>query len=225
MFRGTISTFSEGEAQSAIIRNSDRVRDLGEVFTPKHLIDAMLDLLPKREKVVQQDSCRYLDPACGDGRFLEAILERKIRRINRMKNRHLAEYDYRCLIALSTIHGIDIDLMNVAEARTRQYHAMLRLYKGRRRSAILSATDYILESVIVCQDFLSPAPFHLTEWTATGRGQFKRTIHDGVAVIRHNAELRHLAASDCQQALLTNAGIADTIIKELAPIHWQRLAS
>ncbi len=62
----------EAESESA-----ERVRDLGEVFTPASTVKAMLDLLPA-SMWVPHPSPTFLEPSCGDGDFLVAILVRKL---------------------------------------------------------------------------------------------------------------------------------------------------
>ncbi len=58
-----------------LINSRDRVEEYGEVFTPPHLVNAMLDLVkPESERI----DARFLEPACGNGNFLVEILRRKL---------------------------------------------------------------------------------------------------------------------------------------------------
>jgi hypothetical protein len=52
-----------------------RMKQTGEVFTPRELIDEMLDKLPTE---VWGAGKTFLEPAAGDGNFVIAVLERKI---------------------------------------------------------------------------------------------------------------------------------------------------
>ena len=52
-----------------------RVAEHGEVLTGKREVNAMLDLV--KQETERIDS-RFLEPACGTGNFLVAILERKL---------------------------------------------------------------------------------------------------------------------------------------------------
>lgn len=63
------------------IRSQERVRELGEVHTPRRIIDSMLDLFDDQTVITRPEN-RCLDPACGHGRFLEALLERKLQAIS-----------------------------------------------------------------------------------------------------------------------------------------------
>ena len=63
-----------------LVKSAARVRDLGEVFTPAETVQSMLDLLPV-DIWASHPSPTFLEPACGDGNFLVAILDRKLDRI------------------------------------------------------------------------------------------------------------------------------------------------
>ena len=70
------------------MKSGERVRDLGEVFTPNATVQAMLDLLPA-EMWEPHPAPTFLEPACGDGNFLVAILDRKLDRV--ALHKHLAD--------------------------------------------------------------------------------------------------------------------------------------
>lgn len=74
----------------------------GEVFTPIELVLEILDQLPDQ---VWEDGKTYLDPTCGNGQFLAAVL------IIKMELGHKNP--------LSTIYGADIMQDNVNECRQR----------------------------------------------------------------------------------------------------------
>lgn len=50
-----------------IVKSKQRVADHGEVFTPRWLVDAMLDLVKGETERIDS---RFLEPACGSGNFL-----------------------------------------------------------------------------------------------------------------------------------------------------------
>lgn len=52
-----------------------RMKQTGEVFTPRELIDEMLDKLPAD---AWEAGKTFFEPAAGDGNFVIAVLERKI---------------------------------------------------------------------------------------------------------------------------------------------------
>lgn len=59
-----------------LIKSKQRVKDFAEVFTPKHIVKNMCDLVPE-EMWVSVDTT-FLEPACGTGNFLAEILARKL---------------------------------------------------------------------------------------------------------------------------------------------------
>ena len=61
------------------VKSKQRVTDHGEGFTAEREVNAMLDLV--KQETERVDS-RFLEPACGDGNFLTAILKRTFPRAN-----------------------------------------------------------------------------------------------------------------------------------------------
>ena len=61
-------------AESKQVINRERVVEYGEVLTAEREVEAMLDLVSA--EAARIDS-RFLEPACGNGNFLTAILRRK----------------------------------------------------------------------------------------------------------------------------------------------------
>ena len=93
-----------------LIKSKQRVKDFAEVFTPKHIVKDMCDLVP--EEMWMNVETTFLEPACGTGNFLVEILERKFK---------LCEDWQDGLIALKSVYGIDIQMDNVIEARQRLF--------------------------------------------------------------------------------------------------------
>jgi hypothetical protein len=102
-----------------LVKSTDRVRDLGEVFTPSATVEAMLDLLPA-EMWVPHPSPTFLEPACGDGNFLVAILRRKLKHVSSaFDTGALPAGDnddaliFHALEALASIYAVDISIDNI----------------------------------------------------------------------------------------------------------------
>ena len=77
-----------------IKRTKDRIDKTGEIFTPKELVNEILNKFP--DFAFADEDKTFCDPACGDGNFLIEVLLRKL------KNGHNIQK------ALSTIYGVDI---------------------------------------------------------------------------------------------------------------------
>ena len=143
------------------MRSSDRARDLGEVFTPKKTVSEMLDLL--------QDinySSKFLEPGCGSGNFLVEILSRKMEMVSRLpeasaalKSGRLADYEFKAVIALASVYGIDIDPLNIKEARERMLEVFLEIIKKQSKREpsdyIAAAANYVLSKNILLGDLIN----------------------------------------------------------------------
>jgi hypothetical protein len=90
--------------KESLTKSKDRVKKLGEVFTPAALVSEMLDKLPADCWLPHKT---FLEPSCGNGNFLVAILERKL------------DMGHPPLQALATIYGVDIMEDNIVESRKR----------------------------------------------------------------------------------------------------------
>ncbi len=97
-----------------LVKSSERVRDAGEVFTPFNIIEDMLDLLPP-ETWSFGPSKTFLEPSCGNGRFLVVVLYRKFAALEGILNSDLQQQvkAAHALEALSSIYGIDISEDNI----------------------------------------------------------------------------------------------------------------
>lgn len=109
-----------------LIKSKERVQKHGEVFTPKWMVDFMLNQGDIPEKL-NDPYATFLEPAAGNGNFLVAILERRLDHINKTYGRE--ERDIKALWGLSSIYGIEFMRDNLAEARRNMFHVFLDSYK------------------------------------------------------------------------------------------------
>ena len=86
-------------------KSEKRVKELGEVFTPKELVLEMLDMVDKTEWKNKEST--FIDPACGNGNFLIEIFIKRL-------NSGISVED-----ALQTLYGIDIMSDNIKECHDR----------------------------------------------------------------------------------------------------------
>ena len=160
--------------------SKQRVSDHGEVFTGKREVDAMLDLV--KQETERIDS-RFLEPACGNGKFLAEILERKLRVVERRYGKSQLEYERNAVLAVSSIYGIDKLEENVTECRQRLFEIFDRQYTARfKRTAKEECREYIkyiLGRNIVHGDALTlltvdraPRPIIFSEWSAPFHNSF-----------------------------------------------------
>lgn len=60
-----------------IIKSADRVKDHGEVFTPRRIVNLMLDQ-PEITTKINDLHATFLEPSAGEGAFLVELLKRKL---------------------------------------------------------------------------------------------------------------------------------------------------
>ncbi len=160
------------------MRSLERAQELGEVFTNKREVDAMLDLVP--DMFLSLDS-NFLEPACGNGNFLVEIFARKIQLIT--EERFGGEpgwFEFSLLRALSTIYAIDINQENVDEAHKRLYE-MVQAAQAHQTSAASPAFEKavakILQTNVILGDSLkSPKEIMFIEYVAVDGQMFERNI-------------------------------------------------
>lgn len=90
-----------------IIKSKSRVQKHGEVFTPRKIVDEMLDM-PSVKECCENLNATFLEPSAGEGAFLVAILERKLNMVANQYNSDLVQYENYSLLALSTLYGIEL---------------------------------------------------------------------------------------------------------------------
>lgn len=61
--------------EEQLIKSPDRVKDVGEVFTPKRTVEFMLDQ-PEITAKINDLPATFLEPSAGEGAFLVEILRR-----------------------------------------------------------------------------------------------------------------------------------------------------
>lgn len=85
-----------------------------EVFTPAWLVEAMLDLVKGETERIDS---RFLEPDCGSGNFLVAVLRRKLAAVDLKYGK--SEFGKRqfALLAVMCIYGIELLADNIAECR------------------------------------------------------------------------------------------------------------
>ena len=98
----------------SLIKSKKRVADHGEVFTPRWLVDKMLDLVKGETERIDS---RFLEPACGSGNFLVPVLQRKLVAVEAKYGKSDFERRHYALFALMCIYGVELLIDNIAECR------------------------------------------------------------------------------------------------------------
>lgn len=168
------------ESKNNQVKSKQRVADHGEVYTAEREVNAMLDLV--KQETERIDST-FLEPACGNGNFLAAILERKLVVVTRNYKRFIGDWEKYSVQAIMSIYGVDILQDNVEECRERlfqiwdtQYQAIC---KKECNDDCRKAVRFILKRNILCGDALTllqndGKPIIFSEWALMGKGLIKR---------------------------------------------------
>jgi hypothetical protein len=171
------------------VRTKERVSNHGEVLTGEREVNAMLDLV--KQETERIDS-RFLEPACGDGNFLIAILSRKLAVVEKRYWKSQLDFERYAILAVSSVYGIDILADNVHECRRRLFEVFdesyTRLFMVETRDKCREAARFILERNIIWGDALTlrtvgeqPGYIVFSEWSPLNGSMLKRrdfTFHE-----------------------------------------------
>jgi len=109
-------------------RSLERVRDLGEVFTPPSSVEEMLNLLSNGRKQFWCDESNvFFEPNCGHGNIVIGIFGKRLEAL--YKKACLQKYKepafYAVANSVNTLWAIDIDAQNISECRNRVFMQLL----------------------------------------------------------------------------------------------------
>ena len=146
-------------ADKQMVRSRHRVKTYGEVFTPRHMVSRMLDLVREElETGPQFVDKTFLEPAAGDGNFLVAILHRKLRAIEK---RYQPKYwPDESLFALASIYGIELLEDNHKDAKEAMLAEFLRFHAGHDvpcgwSTNLRRAATFLIDTNIIRGDMLT----------------------------------------------------------------------
>jgi hypothetical protein len=159
-----------------LIKSRKRVADHGEVFTPRWMVTAMLDLV--KGETERLDS-RCLEPACGSGNFLVEILRRKLAAVDMKYGKSEFDRQHYALLAVMCTYGIELLPDNIAECRANMLDILAEHLGLDESSDTYRAAFYVLSQNLVHGDALrmqtaDGQPLLFAEWGYLGRGKYQR---------------------------------------------------
>jgi hypothetical protein len=162
--------------QDQLVKSRQRVADHGEVFTPQWMVDDMLNLVKDESERIDS---RFLEPACGSGNFLKAVLRRKLATVKSRYGRSEFERKHYALFALMCVYGIELLEDNVAECRQNLQQIFDEFLDVESDSEWSRAAAAVLRANIIQGDALTlqtPAgePITFPEWGYLGTGKYQR---------------------------------------------------
>ena len=115
-----------GKKNPVLMKSKHRVQKHGEVFTPQWVINKMIAIPGIKEKT-EDVYATFLEPSAGEGAFLLAIEDMKLRFI--ADNYSEDAWDRLALWALSSIYGIEFLEDNLAVARQNMLELFVNYYE------------------------------------------------------------------------------------------------
>lgn len=191
------------------IKSKERVAQRGEVFTAEREVNAMLDLV--KNECLRPDS-RFLEPACGDGNFLSAILRRKLTELRRKYKKSPRDYERLAIVAIGSLYGIDIMDDNVLACRKRLFSIWDEEYTAlciaESSDDTRQAAKFIISRNIINGNALTlmcvdnegndtSVPIVFSEWTLIGNAQMQRSDYTMSSLLGKESNLFPL--TDVQQ--------------------------
>ena len=184
--------------ETSQIKSKERVSQRGEVFTAEREVNAMLDLVAN--ECLRPDS-RFLEPACGDGNFLSAILKRKLSELRRKYKKSPRDFEKLSIVAIGSLYGVDIMNDNVEACRKRLFSIWDTEYtahcKGETSDEAREAAKFIIHRNIINGNALTlmcvdtngndtKAPIVFSEWTLINGTQMQRSDYTMADLLLHN---------------------------------------
>ena len=183
--------------EASQIKSKERVAQRGEVFTAEREVNAMLDLV--EHECLRPDS-RFLEPACGDGNFLSAILRRKLAELRRKYKKSARDYEKLSIVAIGSLYGVDIMNDNVLACRERLYRIWDEEYTAHcgadASDEAREAARFIIQRNIINGNALTlmcvdaegndtKAPIVFSEWTLISATQMQRSDYTMADLLLH----------------------------------------
>ncbi|MDY4003929.1 MAG: N-6 DNA methylase [Ligilactobacillus saerimneri] len=225
-----------------LIKSTDRVKDHGEVFTPKNIVNLMLDQ-PEIQAKIQDLTATFLEPAAGEGAFLVELLHRKMQVA--LKQSHSAkEFDEHALMALASLYGIEylednmeMLVMNMLVAFRDDYRDSIRQhFASEPNSKVEKSAQVIIQANMVHGDTLKKVdvqgnPLIFSEWTnIPGRvNKVQRTEYTFEAILAGagpndvvtGARQGEVEQLDLFSALAPEPSVDEQTLTTYAPVKWQ----
>ncbi len=205
------------------VKTKKRVADHGEVFTSDREVNAMLDLV--KQETERIDS-RFLEPACGNGNFLAEVLKRKLAVVENKYRTSQVEWERNCLIAISSIYGVDILEDNTLECQERLFIIFSKIYVDsfgiNAKIELLKSIKFILKRNILwgdALDFTNPVtkkPIVFSEWSMVNENMLKRRDY----VFKFLVEQTHQFSMFNDEG---NAAAIDEPVKDFPLTHFLKL--
>jgi len=163
---------------SGQVKSRERVTKHGEVLTAEREVKAMCDLVKNESERIDS---RILEPACGEGPFLQEMLKRKLETVKSKYGNSPHDFEFYSIIALSSLYGVELLEDNAQICRDNLFNIWKQAYDkyGEQRQEVEKSARYMVETNILCGDALTLKqqngdPIIFAEWSLLPNGKLLR---------------------------------------------------
>ena len=181
--------------EERIIKSADRVKNNGEVFTPNRIVKLMLDQ-PEIQAKIHDLSATFLEPSAGEGALLVELLKQKMA-VALSKSTSAVTYNRNCLIALSSLYGIEylednveMLVMNMITTFNQVYTLGIATFNKKPSSKVLDSAKTIIRANMAQGDTLKYVtsdgnPIIFSEWASVG-SKVQRTEYTFESIVNQS---------------------------------------
>lgn len=173
------------------IKSKERVSKHGEVFTAEREVKAMCDLVKNESERIDS---RILEPACGEGPFLQEMLKRKLATVKSRYGKSPHDFELYSIVALSSLYGVELLEDNAQVCRDNLYGIWEVAYSefGSQRKEVKNAARYMVQTNILCGDALTlkqnnGKPIVFAEWTLLPNGMMLRKDYELAEMLEYRS--------------------------------------
>lgn len=183
-----------------LAKSKKRITEMGEVFTPKKIVNKMLDF-PVIKEQVENLKATFLEPSAGEGAFLVTILERKLKYAAK-QSKGMREFGNNALMVLSTLYGIELLednvemlVMNMNETFANNYRELgMEFFEAEPDLKVYRSAKIIIRANMAQGDALkkvdaSGNPIIFSEWQPIGKTRVQRTEYTFESIINNDGPI------------------------------------
>lgn len=216
-----------------LIKSADRVKNHGEVFTPKRIVDKMLNQ-PEITEKVNDLHATFLEPAAGEGAFLVELLKRKISVAARI-SKSAKQFNVNSLIALSTLYGIEYLednvetlVMNMILTFSDTYNRCVTdIFNAKPNPKVIKSAKVIIRANMAQGDTLKKVdsegnPIIFSEWKPVRNKptHVQRTEYTFEAIINQSGPTDNVKGATEEMDLFTDFGYFDSEMPDQHSKHY-----
>lgn len=216
--------------QEKIIKSTDRVKNIGEVFTPKKIVNFMLNQ-PEITEKINDLNATFLEPSAGEGAFLVEILKRKLV-IAKKQSKSIKEMQNNFLLALSSLYGIElmednIEMLVMNMNSTFQQTYFKNFKPENQSKKVLKSAQVIISANMAQGNALTRKtstdnPIIFSEWKPLGKNKVQRIEYTFDSIVEGNGPTGTIQKHSEQLDLF--ADFDDELeekAKKYIPVKWE----